>query len=86
MGPVAGGVSHDLASWRWILRPELAPSGRGIAMAGLGQIPATGEITRETRSTGWGIMLLVIGVDPLHTVPRTAAFAKDMASLARNKG
>src|SRR5207253_279891 len=60
MGPVLGGVITDLASWQWIFVLNL-PLGV-IAMAGLGQVPATNEPSREGRVDGVGILLLVIGV------------------------
>src|SRR5712671_1808021 len=63
MGPVLGGIITDLASWRWIFVLNL-PLGV-IAMAGLGQVPATWESSRETRIDGLGILLLVIGVGSL---------------------
>jgi len=63
MGPVLGGVITDLASWHWIFVLNL-PLG-AIAMAGLGQVPATGELSRETRIDALGILLLVIGVGSL---------------------
>ena len=63
MGPVLGGIITDLASWRWIFILNL-PLG-AIAMAGLGQIPAASESSRETRIDGLGILLLVIGVGAL---------------------
>ncbi len=63
LGPVLGGIITDLASWRWIFVLNL-PLGV-IAMAGLGQVPATWESSRETRIDGLGILLLVIGVGSL---------------------
>jgi MFS transporter, DHA2 family, multidrug resistance protein len=63
MGPVLGGIITDLASWRWIFVLNL-PLGV-IAMAGLGQVPATGEVSREGRIDGLGIVLLIIGVGSL---------------------
>jgi MFS transporter, DHA2 family, multidrug resistance protein len=63
LGPVLGGLITDLASWRWIFVLNL-PLG-AIAMAGLGQVPATDELSRETRIDGLGILLLVIGVGSL---------------------
>src|SRR6202045_986073 len=63
MGPVLGGIITDLVSWRWIFVLNL-PLGV-IAMAGLGQVPATCESSRETRIDGLGILLLVIGVGSL---------------------
>jgi len=60
MGPVLGGIITDLASWRWIFVLNL-PLG-AIAMVGLGQVPTTGESSRETRVDSPGILLLVVGV------------------------
>ena len=63
LGPVLGGIITDLASWRWIFVLNV-PLGV-IAMAGLGQVPATCESSRKTRIDGLGILLLVIGVGSL---------------------
>jgi DHA2 family multidrug resistance protein len=63
MGPVLGGIITDLVSWRWIFVLNL-PLGV-IAMAGLGQVPATAEASREGRIDGLGILLLIIGVGSL---------------------
>jgi MFS transporter, DHA2 family, multidrug resistance protein len=63
MGPVLGGIITDIVSWRWIFVLNL-PLG-AIALAGLGQVPATAEPSRETRIDGLGILLLVIGVGTL---------------------
>jgi MFS transporter, DHA2 family, multidrug resistance protein len=63
MGPVLGGIITDLASWRWIFVLNL-PLGV-IAMAGLGQVPTTAEVSREGRIDGLGILLLIIGVGSL---------------------
>src|SRR6516164_10854270 len=63
MGPVLGGVITDLASWRWIFVLNV-PLGL-IAILGLGQVPATGEPSRETKIDGPGILLLVISVGAL---------------------
>src|SRR5215472_11129305 len=43
MGPMFGGIITDLASWRWIFVLNL-PLGV-IAMAGLGQVPVTAEVS-----------------------------------------
>ncbi len=63
MGPLLGGIITDLASWRWIFVLNF-PLGV-IAMAGLGQLPATSEPSRKARIDGLGILLLVIGVGAL---------------------
>jgi len=71
LGPVLGGIITDLASWRWIFVLNL-PLGV-IAMAGLGQVPATWESSRETRIDGLGILLLVIGVGSLQLSSNAAS-------------
>jgi DHA2 family multidrug resistance protein len=83
LGPVLGGVITDLASWRWIFVLNL-PLG-AIAMAGLGHVPATGELSRETRIDGLGILLLVIGVGSLQ-LSLERSIGQTLASLARDNG
>ena len=63
LGPVLGGVITDLASWRWIFVLNL-PLGM-IAMAGLGEVPASSEPRRRSPVDNIGILLWVPGVGAL---------------------
>ena len=63
MGPVLGGVITDLASWRWIFVLNV-PLGM-IAILGLGQVPASTELSGKARIDSLGMLLLVVGVASL---------------------
>src|SRR6201997_5264066 len=63
MGPVLGGVITDLASWRWIFVLNV-PLGM-VAILGLGQVPASSELSGKARIDSLGILLLVLGVGSL---------------------
>src|SRR5438045_4051412 len=59
---LGGGL--DLGSWVMRIFVLNLPLGV-IAIAGLGQVPATSEPSRETRIDGLGILLLIVGVGSL---------------------
>jgi MFS transporter, DHA2 family, multidrug resistance protein len=63
MGPVLGGVITDLASWRWIFVLNV-PLGM-VAILGLGQVPASAELSGKARVDSLGILLLIVGVGSL---------------------